>query len=166
MPHDHLPATSLPPLQLAERLDLLLANFDLRIDWSPAGGTIVPIDVGVDPIDRAAVRPAPGRPRPPRQKQKPAGIEVYSLRLEAPLNQAVSAVAKSLGLEVSLDEASLVAHGIAPGEIVRVDARDLSRDDLLDAIVGPLDLAWTVENGTLRVFATPTRPAVRSADPP
>jgi predicted ATPase len=32
--------------------------------------------------------------------------------------------------------------------------------------VGPLDLAWTVENGTLRVFATPTRPAVRSTDPP
>jgi hypothetical protein len=75
-------------------------------------------------------------------------------------------VAKSLGLEVSLDEASLVARGIAPGEIVRVDARDLSRDALLDAIVGPLDLAWTVENGTLRVFAAPARPAVHSADPP
>jgi len=166
VPHDHLPATSLPPLQLAERLDLMLANFDLRIDWSPAGGTIVPIDAGVDPRDRTAVRQVPGRPRPPRQKQKPAGIEVYSLRLEAPLNQAVSAVAKSLGLEVSLDEASLVARGIAPGEIVRVDARDLSRDDLLDAIVGPLDLAWTVENGTLRVFAAPARPAVHSTDPP
>jgi hypothetical protein len=101
-----------------------------------------------------------------RQKPKPASIEVYSLRLEAPLNQAVSAVAQSLGLELSLDEASLAARGIAPGEIVRVDARDLSRDDLLDAIMAPLDLAWTVENGTLRVFAAPALPAVRDADPP
>ena len=166
VPHDHLPATSLPSLQLAERLDILLANFDLRIDWSPAGGTVVPIDAGVDPRDRTAVRPVPARPRPLRQKPKPASIEVYSLRLEAPLNQAVSAVAQSLGLELSLDEASLAARGIAPGEIVRVDARDLSRDELLDAIMAPLDLAWTVENGTLRVFAAPALPAVRDADPP
>ena len=166
VPHDHLPATSLPPLQLAERLDLLLANFDLRIDWSPAGGTIVPIDAGVDPRDRTPVRSGPGRPRPQRQQQKPAGIEVYSLRLEAPLNQAVSAVAKRLGLESSLDEASLAARGIAPGEIVRVDARDLARDDLLDAIVAPLDLAWTIENETLRVFAEPAVPAVRDAQTP
>jgi len=144
----------------------MLANFDLRIDWSPAGATIVPIDAGVDPRDRRAVRQVPGRPRPLRQKQKPAGIEVYSLRLEAPLNRAVSAVAKSLGLELSLDEASLAARGIAPGEIVRVDARNLSRDDLLDAIVTPLELAWTIENGTLRVFAAPAVPAIRDAGPP
>jgi hypothetical protein len=72
-------------------------------------------------------------------------------------------VAKSLGLALSLDEASLAARGIAPGEIVRVDARDLSRDELLDAIVAPLDLEWTIEDETLRVFAAP---AARDAPNP
>ena len=163
VPHDHLPATSLPPLQLAERLDLLLASFDLRVDWSAAGGTIVPIDAGVDPRDGTGIRSKPVRPTRPREVPKPAGIAVYSLRLEAPLNQAVPAVAKSLGLASSLDEASLAARGIAPGEIVRVDARDLSRDELLDAIVAPLDLEWTIENETLRVFAAP---AARDAPKP
>ena len=163
MPHDHLPATSLPPLQLAERLDLLLASFDLRVDWSAAGGTIVPIDAGVDPLDGTGIRSKPVRPIRPREVPKRAGIAVYSLRLEAPLNQAVPAVAKSLGLASSLDEASLAARGIAPGEIVRVDARDLSRDELLDAIVATLDLEWTIEDETLRVFAAP---AARDAPNP
>jgi L-fuconolactonase len=27
----------------------MLANFDLRIDWSPAGGAIVPIEAGIEP---------------------------------------------------------------------------------------------------------------------
>jgi hypothetical protein len=44
-----------------------------------------------------------------------------------------------------------------------VDARDLSRDELLDAIVAPLDLEWTIENETLRVFAAP---AARDAPKP
>ena len=78
-------------------------------------------------------------------------------------DQAVPAVAKSLGLASSLNEASLAARGIAPGEIVRVDARDLSRDELLDAIVAPLDLEWRIENETLRVFAAP---AARDAPKP
>jgi hypothetical protein len=44
-----------------------------------------------------------------------------------------------------------------------VDARDLSRDELLDAIVAPLDLEWRIENETLRVFAAP---AARDAPNP
>lgn len=166
VPHDHLPATSLPPLQLAERLDLLLANYDLRIGWSATGGEIVPIEAGVDPHERSGDRAAPKHPRPlPRRNPQRAVAEVYSLRLEAPLGQSVSTVAKSLGLESTLDEASLAARGIAPGEIVRVDARDLSRDELLDAMLAPLGLEWTIVDGTLRVFAAPPSPADRTADP-
>ena len=33
IPHDHFPAASLPPLSLADRLDLLLAHFDRRVAW-------------------------------------------------------------------------------------------------------------------------------------
>jgi len=162
IPHDHLPAESLPPLSLAERLDLLLASYDLRIAWSPAGAEIVAIDEGIEPSSLAA-EPAPRPPQPapvrPQPRREAAGETVYSLRLAAPLDQAVKAVAEGLGLASSLDEASLAARGIARGEIVRVEARDLSRDRLLDALVAPLGLSWTIEGGVLRVFAAADDPA-------
>ena len=163
VPHDHLPAAALPPLQLAERLDLLLADYDLRVAWAPAGGAIVPIEEGVEPGDRAAA-PAASRRPPPRRDPKAARLPaakddtVYSLRLEATLDQAVPAVAKALGLRSTIDEDSLAARGIDAGEIVRVDARDLSRTELLDALVEPLRLAWTIDENTLRVFAPPAPP--------
>ena len=175
IPHDHLPATTLPPLQLAERLDLVLADYDLRVAWSPTGGSIVPIDEGLEPSDRTAASSTSKLPTPPRRdrkatptnkadaqpdrEQKADDETVYSLRVESPLDQAVSAVAKAMGLRSTLDKASLAARGIAPGEIVRVDARDLSRDRLLDALVAPLGLAWTIDDETLRVFAPPATSA-------
>ena len=144
IPHDHLSAGSLPGLTLAERIDLVLAQFDLRVDWTPQGGTIVPIDDGVDPLAVAPtrVRAAMAGPRPA------AGKRVYALRLEAPLDVALAAVAKQLGLELSLDRASLAARGIAAGEIIRMDVRDLDRDALLDALVDPLGLSWSIDGTT------------------
>lgn len=168
IPHDHLPAATLPLLQLAERLDLVLAHYDLRVAWSPTGGSIMPIDSGIEPRDRTAASSASKRPTPPRRERTAgttpaAGDEtVYSLRVESPLDQAVSAVAKVLGLRSALDKASLAARGISPQEIVRVDARDLSRDRLLDALVAPLELTWTIDGETLRVFAAPAKPATDS----
>lgn len=159
VPHDHLPAAALPPLELGERLDLILADYDLRVAWSSTGGAIVPIEAGIEPGDRAAPRRPPPR-RDPGARRAAAATEttVYSLRLEAPLDQAVPAVAKALGLRSTIDTAALAARGIAPGEIVRVDARDLARDQLLDALVRPLGLAWAIDGDTLRVVAPPSKP--------
>lgn len=160
VPHDHRPAMALPPLPLGERLDLLLADYDLRVAWSPAGGAVVPIEQGIEPGDRAAPPRSPARRDPaPRRGAAAAETSVFSLRLEAPLDQAVPAVAKALGLRATIDTAGLTARGIAAGEIVRVDARDLSRDQLLDALVTPLGLSWTIDGDTLRVFAPPAAPA-------
>lgn len=159
VPHDHLPAAALPPLQLGERLDLLLADYDLRVEWSPPGGAIVPLEAGIEPGDRqppaAAIRPRPRQPRKAGRSPAADDATVYSLRLEAPLDQAVPAVAKALGLRSTIDEAALTARGIAPGEIVRVDARDLTRTALLEALVRPLGLSWTIDGETLRVTAPP-----------
>jgi hypothetical protein len=160
VPHDHLPAAALPALQLGERLDLVLADYDLRIDWSPAGGAIVPIEAGIEPGARAT--PAASTPSPPRRvpQARRADVDdtVYSLRVEAALDQAVPAVAKALGLRSTIDGATLAARGIAPGEIVRVDARNLTRDELLDALARPLGLSWTIDGDMLRVFAPPAVP--------
>ena len=63
-------------------------------------------------------------------------------------------MAARLSLELTIDAPSLAARGIAPGEIARVDVREVSRAELLDAIVAPFGLAWSITAGTLRVFAS------------
>lgn len=155
IPHDHFPAADIPPLTLADRLDLILAHFDLRVAWSrsPIGprpqGRIVPLP---DAAAAAVATDAPPARRnsPPRQV---GGRQVYTLRLEAPLEEALNAVTRQFGLRLSLDTASLSARGIAPREIARAEVRSASRDELLDAILVPLGLSWRIDDGTLRVWA-------------
>lgn len=175
LPHDHLPAQSLPPLSLAERLDLLLADYDLRVDWRPGddgrpAGRIIPLDADLPPPGATAEkRPAPvARPRtPPVDKPgtgRPAGRrDTFSLQVAAPLDQVLAAIAKRLGLSLDIDAESLRRRGVAVGEIVRATVKDASRDELLDAILRPLELEWRIEAGTLRVSAGPSEPGTGSS---
>ena len=174
LPHDHFPRASLPPLPLADRLDLLLAHFDRRIDWefgpqeprataAPNGsgdrrlvGRLIAIEEGAadekvaenerpDASRAVASKPAASKPAAP-----PA---TFSLRAEATLEKLLPAIANRLGLAVEIDRDSLRARGISAGEIVRVDVADASRDALLDAVLDPLGLEWSIEGRRLRVFA-------------
>jgi len=176
IPHDHLPAATLPMLSLAERLDLVLAHYDRRIAWTTGGAEVVPLDAGMtardnaprpaaasqsepgpkpDPKAQATSQPQPQRKPTPRRGANPTTTrETFSLRLAAPLDQALAAVAARLSLDLTIDIPSLAARGIAPGEIARVDVREVSRAELLDAIVAPFGLAWSIDAGTLRVFAS------------
>jgi hypothetical protein len=153
IPHDHLPATTLPPLSVAERLDLVLADFDQRVAWLPRGPAVVAMSDHPVTGGRSQETTSGPRRRPRRSKPSAVGGEVFSLRLEAPLNEALTAIAARLELRLALDAASLAARGIAPGEIIRVTVHDVSRDELLDAVVAPLGLAWSIEDGRLRVSA-------------
>lgn len=159
VPHDHLPATSLPPLSLAERLDLVLAGYDLRVEWSPGAGTIVPLADGLPagdpPVADRKPRPVPprrGGKKPPRD---PAGgvQPTFSLEVAAPLEQVLATIAARLGCELAIDQESLRRRGIAAGEIVRARIKDATRDQLLDGLLGPLGLSWAIDDGRLRVFA-------------
>ena len=170
VPHDHLPAMSLSELTLAEGIDLLLCPFDLRVDWqaAPAAarvptGRIIAIDAGLPPpaataklVKPAAGKPAAGKPpgrRPGPQPKGTAAEHTYSLQVAAPLEELLAAIASRLGLTLDLDRESLIRRGVAPGELVRASVKDASRDELLAAILGPLDLTWTIKGDTLRVFA-------------
>jgi hypothetical protein len=166
IPHDHFPAANLPPLPLAERLDLVLAHFDRRILWAAGRGGPTGRIVAID-ADPAAEPPAgadpPGPPSGPRRPARQPGRAVlvrdeFTLRLEAPLDQALAAIAGRLGLELDLDQASLTASGIAPGEIVRTEVEKASREELLDAVLQPVGLQWKIEGRRLRVFAAPRAP--------
>jgi hypothetical protein len=152
IPHDHFPAADLPAISLAERFDLVLAHFDQRVAWDGQAGRIVPLAAaGPLPKRPSAKPPAPRGGERPRRAVKVR--QTYTLRLEAPLDQALSAVASQLDLRLDLDTASLAASGIASGEIVRADLTDASRDELIAAIVRPLGLSWRIEDGRLSVFA-------------
>jgi hypothetical protein len=159
IPHDHFPAAELPPLPLADRLDLVLFHFDLRVAWSrsPTGSRPRGNIVSLPDATAAAAVAAPAK-RPPRQRPpQPSGTQqVYTLRLEAPLEEALTAISRQLGLRLDLDVASLAAQGIAPREIARADVRSATRDALLDAILTPLALSWRIHEGTLRVWAKPS----------
>lgn len=174
IPHDHLPAATLPMLSLAERLDLVLAHYDRRIAWTTGGAEVVSFDAGMTarnnaprpaaasqseplpkPEPKAQVTAQPQRKPTPRLGANPTTTrETFSLRLAAPLDQALAAVAARLSLDLTIDAPSLAARGIAPGEIARVDVREVSRAELLDAIVAPFGLTWSIDAGTLRVFAS------------
>ena len=75
------------------------------------------------------------------------------MKVAAPLEQVLAAIAARLELQVDLDRESFARKGIAPGEIVRASVTDASRDELLRAILDPLDLDWEITGTTLRVFA-------------
>jgi hypothetical protein len=157
IPHDHLPAAKLPPLPLAERLDLVLADFDRRIIWAADRGRLVGRIVAID-AELAAQAPGAAAAAVPSRRPVPPGRTVkvreeFTLRLEAPLDQALAAIAGRLGLELELDRGSLAARGIAPGEIVRAEVEQASRAGLLDAVLQPAGLQWKIEGQRLRVFA-------------
>lgn len=166
LPHDHFPAAALPPLALADRLDLVLAHFDRRVSWrrpSPrsatdaATATIVPLEpAGPAAESRAARAPIASSPPSPRRDDRPpqpAPAATYTLTVAAPLDELLATLARRFGLALDLDAASLRRRGVAPGEIVKLEIRDATRADLLDAILAPRGLTWRIEEATLSVSA-------------
>lgn len=154
IPHDHFPAADLPGLSLAERLDLVLAHFDRRVIWGGRSGKPAGRIIAIDAEIAAAAHHQ--KPRSPPTAKPGRTVKVrdeFTLKLEAPLDQALAAITRQLDLDLDLDGASLAARGIAPGEIVRADVVKASREDLFDAILGPVGLAWRLEGRRLRVFA-------------
>lgn len=159
IPHDHFPEAALPPLALGERLDLVLAHFDLRIDWR--GGTtgpvaaIIPLDTDLPGPQHVAAnpkpKPKPGESKPPRGPAKQPGKLTYSLRAEAPLDAVLAAVATRLGVKLDIDGKALETRGIAMSEVVRVDVNEVSAAELIASILAPLGLTGKVVDGRLVV---------------
>ena len=174
IPHDHLPALTLPPLPLADRLDLLLAHYDLRLDWSAPASAAGRPELSIVPLapppeshsggPRQPARPGTRSPAPPPrnragqpQKKRPltAPAETFSLRVEAPLEEVLAALAQRFGVALQLQEEELRAAGIAPAEIVRCRVENVSREALLQAVLAPLGLEGEFTATGLRVPASP-----------
>ena len=173
IPHDHLPATILPPLPLADRLDLLLAHYDFRVDWSAPTATAGRPELRIVPLAPLSESlPSAGPPRPARSgtssaasppqnrarqpaKKRPlnAPTETFSLRVEAPLEEVLATLAQRFGVELQLQRQELQAVGIAPAEIVRCRVENVSREQVLKAVLEPLGLEGELSATVLRVPA-------------
>lgn len=155
IPHDHFPPADFPKLSLAERFDLVLAHFDRRVLWTTSDaptGRVVAIDAEIAPA--ALARSKNPVMRPKGQPTRVAKVrDEFTLELEAPLDQALAAIASQLALEIEIDRESLTARGVALGEIARADVTKVSREELFDAILQPLGLEWQLDGKKLRVYA-------------
>jgi hypothetical protein len=158
VPHDHLPAVKLQPLPLAEGFDLLLVQYGLRGAWQTGVG---PQQV-IGRIERLPATPTalagntddppprrPVRPRTPSARSPAAST--YTLQVAAPLDRLLATVANRLSVSLVLDREALRQRGIFPDEIVRLSLENASRDELLDGILGPLQLSWEIRDGRLVV---------------
>lgn len=157
IPHDHLAAGSIPPLSLPEQIDLIAMQYNhhLLLKQNPQRASAV--------LVQFAPLPTPTEPKEltTRQKQtrsnsnRPAvsSRELYTLRAAAPFDELLRTISQRLKLEPIIDTQSLTTRGINPKEIIRLEIKDANRDQLLDAIVKPLGLTWSIEKDRLSISA-------------
>ena len=157
IPHDHLAAQTIPPLTLPEQLDLIAMQYDQQLLWSRGSespSTLVVTPAPLPPSSGTKRRDPEQKPastRPPKNKM--SNRERYTLRVAAPFEELFQAISQRLNLEPSIDTEAFKAHSINAQEIIRLEIKDANRDQLLDAIVKPLGLTWSIDDKTLHVTA-------------
>ena len=157
IPHDHLAAQTTPPLTLPEQLDLIAMQYDQQLLWSQSSesqSTLVVTPASLPPSSGTKKRETKQKPtltRPP--KTEGSNRERYTLRVAAPFEELFQAISQRLNLEPSIDTEAFKAHSINTQEIIRLEIKDANRDQLLDAIVKPLGLTWSIDDKTLHVTA-------------
>ncbi len=80
-----------------------------------------------------------------------AGKKVYSLSLVKPVGDFIKALGDKLGLEVKFDTAAIEAAGISLKQEVRVDVKEVSEDELLQAVLTPAGLTLDRQGKTIAV---------------
>jgi hypothetical protein len=157
IPHDHLAAQTIPPLTLPEQLDLIAMQYDQQLLWSRGSespSTLVVTPAPLPPSSGTKRRDPEQKPastRPPQNKM--SGRERYTLRVAAPFEELLQAISQRLNLEPSIDTESFKARSINAQEIIRLEIKDADCEQLLDAIVKPLGLTWSIANKTLYITA-------------
>ena len=157
IPHDHLAAQTIPPLTLPEQLDLIAMQYDQQLLWSRGSespSTLVVTPAPLPPSSGTKRRDPEQKPastRPPQNKM--SDRERYTLRVAAPFEELLQAISQRLNLEPSIDTESFKARSINAQEIIRLEIKDADREQLLDAIVKPLGLTWSIANKTLYITA-------------
>ena len=79
------------------------------------------------------------------------GKKVYSLSLVKPVGDFIKALGEKLGLEVKFDAAAIEAAGISLKKEVRVNVKEVSEEELLQAVLTPAGLTFDRQGKTITV---------------
>jgi hypothetical protein len=138
----------------ADRLAAQLAERFPQCEIRSVGGELEVVGVWEDhdAIERLlrgeTPRPATPAPARPPGPASPAGSTVYSLKdTEAPAGLILKQLAPRLGLKLWVDPR--IAARVQ--RRVRVDVKDVSRDELLNAVVEPAGVRFLIRGETLEI---------------
>jgi hypothetical protein len=152
IPHDLWGGGSLPELELAEQLSVLLIGFDLTFQIRPGDQTIEIVSLGPRdaPQRRDTVVQAPARrvTLPPQN-----GRQVYTLRVvEKPVGTVLRELASRLNWTIEIDQAAIRAAGRSLEERVSFAVENVDENALLDAVLRPAGLDYRRDGKRLRII--------------
>ncbi len=94
-------------------------------------------------------QPSPGKKNAQRP---PAGSQVYSLKVEAPLRAILSGLSRQVGFKLQLHSEAIAAKSIDLDQIISVDVQELPLRSLLKSILEPARLDFRQEDGLIEIF--------------
>ena len=100
----------------------------------------------VDPAQKPADTPDPKTPA-----ISSAGRQVYTLRVEAPLEAILTALARQTGLSLVWQRQAIETAGIDVKQVVRLDVNQVPLDALLQKLLHPVGLDFVRESQQLTV---------------
>ncbi|MFO0790130.1 MAG: STN domain-containing protein [Pirellulales bacterium] len=154
IPHDLWAAGELSELSVAERLTLLLIGFQLTFELDAQNQAVrivdLPASVAASPIKSAA-----------RTNSEKAAAkttigptkQVYTLRVqEKPVGAVLRELATRLHWALQIDEDAIRAAGKSLDTRVSFSVENADREKLLDALLTPAGLEYTIDGNQLRVL--------------
>ncbi len=85
----------------------------------------------------------------PAKDEKP---KKYDLRTEAPLNQLLKTLAAAESLEIRRDEKAIAAAEIDMDQVIKLEAVDLTLEQIIAKVLGEAGLTYKREGRTIHVF--------------
>jgi len=155
VPHDLWAAADLPPLALVDRMTLVAVQFDLTLEFLPAGDGASLVRI---PADMPLPRSGSGEPRPPSstpvgKAQKGQPQQRYTVsRAKGPLEVLLKQLADRLGLELRIDRDAMARAGIALQQPVEFSVREATMDELLETLLQPAGCTFRRRGNVLEVM--------------
>lgn len=90
-----------------------------------------------------------GRTERPKPANSPAeGETVYTLKIEGPVGKIASGLAAKLGLQIEVDQRATPKLS----ELITLDVKEVSMEELLEALLSPAGLSYELTGDRLRVI--------------
>jgi hypothetical protein len=154
IPHDLWAAGELPELTVADSLTVLLYGFGLTFELRPTDRAIAIVELPSTAVLPAAspVRPT-AEANPARSRTTRGTQQVYTLRVqEKPVGAVLRELGQRLKWSIQIDEDAIRAAGKSLDQRVSFSVENADREKLLDALLTPAGLEYTISGEQIRVL--------------